>query len=169
MEEILAVENSASVADVSTSSDAIEGVIEVEAFIEAEREGAAVDWLVSAFAVAADAIERRRPGGRPSIKYRKKLLYIEYSNDDLSRGDDGDPELPRGAHGKPDPSRRNVSGGQGGDLIIGWPDADDAARVRPSQDGKGSFGETGDRVVAVQYLLIPKVGWHPSPVRPPGV
>ncbi|WP_326553040.1 hypothetical protein [Micromonospora sp. NBC_01813] len=162
MEEILAVEDSAKVADVSASSDAVEGVIEVEAFIEAEKEGAAVDWLVSAFAAAADAIERRRPAGQRPVGYCKKLLYIEYSNDELPRGDVGDRELPQGAVDVPDSSQGNVIGAPGGgSLDVSWPGGDSVSSQLPSHGRKRFLGAVDGRVVAALLCrVIPGLGWH---------
>ncbi|MDG4765575.1 hypothetical protein O7632_15935 [Solwaraspora sp. WMMD406] len=79
--EILAIKDPAKVADISTSCDPSKGVIEVEAYIEAAKEGAAVDWLVSAFAAAMEAVERGRPEGQRQIELIKRLLYIEYLDD----------------------------------------------------------------------------------------
>ncbi|MFG1849679.1 hypothetical protein [Micromonospora carbonacea] len=81
MEEMLAAEDPPRVTDVATSSDAQGGTIEVEAFVEAEKEGNAVDWLVDAFTSARASIESRRPTNQRYLEYRKQILYIEYLND----------------------------------------------------------------------------------------
>ncbi|MDI5937354.1 MULTISPECIES: hypothetical protein [unclassified Micromonospora] len=81
MEEMLAAEDPPRVTDVATSSDAQGGTIEVEAFVEAEKEGNAVDWLVDAFTSARASIENRRPTNQRYLEYQKQILYIEYLND----------------------------------------------------------------------------------------
>ncbi|WFE20774.1 hypothetical protein O7621_23295 [Solwaraspora sp. WMMD937] len=168
LEEILGVADAAKVADISTSSDAIEGVIEVEAFVEAETEGAAVDRLVSDFLVAARAVERSRPGVRRPIGYRIHRIYVEYSSGQFSRGDGGD--VPRGDDRGGEAMRGAFLGGQiGGQWDIALPDADDAARKPPPTDGKGISRGGRDRRLQPRYRVESGVGWHPASARPPGM
>ncbi|MFF0825005.1 hypothetical protein ACFYUR_31925 [Micromonospora haikouensis] len=96
MEEMLAAEDPPRVTDVATSSDAQRGTIEVEAFVEAEKEGNAVDWLVDAFTSARTSIESRRPTNQRYLEYRKQILYIEYLND----GQPSTPEETPGGRGE---------------------------------------------------------------------
>lgn len=168
LEGILGVADAAKVADVSTSSDAVEGVIEVEAFVEAETEGAAVDRLVSDFLVAARAVERSQPGVRRPIGYRIQRIYIEYSSSQFSRGDGGD--VPRGDDRGADSMRGAFLDGQiGGRWDIALPDADDAARRPQPTDGNGIYRGGRDRRLKPRYRVESGVRWHPTSARPPGM